>query len=313
MNRDSKIYVAGHRGLAGSAILRSLKDHEFSDVIGRTHTELELTNQHMVERFFGLERPEYVIIAAAKVGGIKANSDYAADFIYSNIQIQTNIIHASYLFGVKKLIFLGSSCIYPKMAPQPMLEEHLLSGYLEPSNKPYAIAKIAGIEMCRAYNKQHGTHFVSVMPTNLYGPNDNYSDTNSHVLPALIQRFHRAKIEEKPFMVCWGSGSPKREFLHADDLAEAVVTVLQTEDMPDLINIGSGKEVTIKELSETIKDVVGYKGEIRWDTSMPDGTPRKVIDCTKINGLGWSPKISLKDGLLRTYQDYLENINNVRT
>ncbi len=311
MHKSSGIYVAGHRGLVGSAIVRRLQSEGYTDIITRTRSELNLARQAEVEEFFKKERPEYVFLAAAKVGGIVANNTYPAEFIYTNLMIQTCILHAAYLSGVKKLVFLGSSCIYPKFAPQPMKEEYLLTGELEPTNEPYAVAKIAGIKMCQAYNRQYGTSFISVMPTNLYGPNDNFDLENSHVLPAMIRKFHEAKAidsNSKP-VVLWGTGSPRREFLHVDDLADACLFLMENYDIkpgidPGLINIGTGKDITIKELAEMIKETVGFKGSITWDTTRPDGTPRKLLDITKLKSLGWNPKITLKQGIKQTCDWY---------
>jgi len=373
--RDARIYIAGHRGLVGSGIWRALERHGYTNLIGRSRAELDLTNQQAVEAFFTEEQPEYLVLVAAKVGGIGANSTYRGQFIYENMMIEMNVIHAAKMHGVKKLLFLGSSCIYPKMAPQPMKEEHLLTGPLEVTNEPYAIAKIAGIRLCDAYNRQYGTNFISAMPTNMYGPGDNYHPENSHVLPALIRRMHLAKsfengdfeelarvcrhelaagslmlaegkapdhklktsntetllewleksgIRQLPTsnsqpqtaLTCWGSGSPFREFLYSDDLAEACVFLLENIDYKDVafedstgtvqshINVGSGKEVTIKELAETVKAVVGYKGAIEWDTSKPDGTPRKLMDSSKLKNLGWEPNVELAEGIARAYEDF---------
>ncbi len=316
MHKSSGIYVAGHRGLVGSAIVRRLQSEGYTDIITRTHSELDLAGQAEVEEFFKKERPEYVFLAAAKVGGIIANNTYPAEFIYTNLMIQTCILHAAYLSSVKKLVFLGSSCIYPKFAPQPMKEEYLLTGELEPTNEPYAVAKIAGIKMCQAYNRQYGTSFISVMPTNLYGPNDNFDLETSHVLPAMIRKFHEAKsIESNPPasklqpVVLWGTGSPRREFLHVDDLADACLFLMENYDIkpgidPGLINIGTGKDITIKELAEMIKETVGYKGSISWDATRPDGTPQKLLDVTKLKSLGWEPGIALKQGIKQTYDWY---------
>ena len=304
MEKDAKIFVAGHRGLAGSAIVRQLEKKGYTNLVLRTHEELDLINQQAVINFFNKEQPAYVFLAAGRVGGIYANSTYPAEFIYNNLQIQSNVIHASWQFSVKKLLFLGSSCIYPKLASQPMTEASLLSGYLEPTNKPYAVAKIAGIITCQSYNEQYGTNFVSVMPTNLYGPNDSYHPRNSHVLPALLRRFHEAKIDNAPTVTIWGTGAPKREFLYSDDLADAGLFLMENYNDSEIVNIGSGKEITIRELSETIKQVVGYKGEIEFDDSKPDGTPRKLLDCTKLHGLGWKPKIALEQGLSLAYEDF---------
>ncbi|MEW6118285.1 MAG: GDP-L-fucose synthase [Nitrospirota bacterium] len=310
MNRDSKVYVAGHRGLVGAAIVRKLREKRFTHLITRTSGELDLRRQARVERFFEDERPEYVFLAAARVGGILANSTFPADFIYDNLAIQTNIIHAAYRCGVKKLLFLGSSCIYPKFAPQPMKEEYLLTGELEPTNEPYAIAKIAGIKLCQAFNRQYGTNFISVMPTNLYGPHDNFDLETAHVLPALIRKFHEAKCRaaqgRKEPVVLWGTGAPYREFLHVDDLADACVFLMERYDGEDIINIGVGKDITIRELSELVSNVVGYGGEVIWDSSKPDGTPRKLLDLSRLQSLGWVPRISLEEGIRSTYEWYLK-------
>ncbi len=367
MNLNSKIYVAGHKGLVGSGIWRALERHGYTNLIGKSIDEVDLINQQSVEDFFAAEKPEYVVLVAAKVGGIVANNTYRGQFIYENMMIEMNVIHAAKVHGVKKLLFLGSSCIYPKMAPQPMKEEHLLTGPLEATNEPYAIAKIAGIRLCDAYNRQYGTNFISAMPTNMYGPGDNYHPENSHVLPAFIRRMHLAHaLERGDFdelarvykheqqeavscqlsaseltdwleksgiklsaesskliasqgvrLACWGSGSPFREFLYSDDLAEACVFLLGNINYADVafedesgtvqshVNVGSGKEVTIKELAETVKDVIGYQGEIEWDTSKPDGTPRKLMDSSKLKALGWEPKVELAEGIARAYTDFL--------
>jgi GDP-L-fucose synthase len=305
MEKDSRVYVAGHRGLVGSAIMRRLKDEGHDKFITRTHVELDLTRQRDVEEFFRTERPEYVFLAAAKVGGILANNTYPAEFIYSNIVVQSNVINSSYMYGVKKLLFLGSSCIYPKFAPQPMKEEYLLTGELEPTNEPYAIAKIAGIRMCQSYNRQYGTDFISVMPTNLYGPNDNFDLESSHVLPALIRKFHEAR-HGGGSVVLWGTGSPMREFLHVDDLAGACVFLMQNYSESEIINIGTGQDVSISELAGIVRDVVGYDGEIKWDAGKPDGTPRKLLDVSRIKALGWEPEIALRDGIRTTYAWYCQ-------
>lgn len=305
LEKNAKIYIAGHRGMVGSAIYRKLQKEGFTNLIYRSSAELDLRNQQAVATFFEEEKPEYVFLAAAKVGGIVANNTYRADFLYENLAIQNNIIHQAYLNGVKKLMFLGSSCIYPKLAPQPLKEEYLLTGSLEETNEPYAIAKIAGIKMCDAYRAQYGCNFISVMPTNLYGYNDNYHPQNSHVLPALIRRFDEAKKANAKEVVIWGSGSPMREFLFADDLADACFFLMQTYDKPNLINIGTGQDLTIKDLALTIKDVVGFKGDLTFDSSKPDGTPRKLMDVSKLHALGWKHKVSLKEGLELAYQDYL--------
>ena len=309
MEKEAKIYVAGHRGMVGSAIVRKLQDLGYTNLVLKTSSELDLRDQVKVADFFAKEKPEYVFLAAAKVGGIVANNTYRADFLYENLAIQNNIIHASFVNKVKKLQFLGSSCIYPKLAPQPLKESYLLSGYLEETNEPYAIAKIAGIKMCEAYRAQYGCDFISVMPTNLYGPNDNYDLENSHVLPAMIRKFHEAKERGDASMTLWGTGSPMREFLHADDLAEACVYLMESYSDSELVNIGTGIDVTIKELAETVKQIVGFEGEINWDTSRPDGTPRKLMDVSKLHGLGWKHKIELKDGIALAYQDFLTNVS----
>lgn len=307
MDKKAKLFVAGHRGLVGSAIVRKLIESGFENLVLRTHQELDLTRQADVDNFFSVERPKYVIVAAAKVGGIHANNTYPADFIAINLQIQTNVIDASYKNGVKKLLFLGSSCIYPKFAPQPITEEALLTGPLEPTNEWYAIAKIAGIKMCQAYRLQYKWDAISGMPTNLYGPNDNFHPENSHVLPALIRRFHEAKVTGAKEVVVWGTGSPLREFLHVDDLADAVMFLMDKySDFPH-VNVGSGNEVTIKNLAELVKEVVGFEGELKWDPTKPDGTPRKLMDSSKLANMGWKPKISLRDGLVGTYKWYVEN------
>ncbi len=304
MEKESKIYVAGHRGLVGSAILHNLQAEGYNNLVIRTHRELDLCNQEEVRAFFEKERPEYIFLAAAKVGGILANSTYPADFIYNNIAIQIYAIHNAYLYGVKKLLFLGSSCIYPKFAPQPMKEEYLLTGILEPTNESYAIAKISGIKMCQAYNKQYGTNFISVMPTNLYGPGDNFDLEASHVLSALIRKFHEAKLSGQPVTV-WGTGTPRREFLYVNDLAEACVFLMNCYDGEDIINIGTGLDISIKELAGFISEVIGYRGEIIFDTGKPDGMQRKLLDVTRINSLGWKAKTDLREGIEKTYKWYL--------
>lgn len=306
MNLDSKIYVAGHRGLVGSAILRALKDKGYKNLVYRTRSELDLLNRDQVLSFFAAENIEYVFLAAAKVGGIVANNEYPADFIRDNLFIQSNVIDAAYQFKVKKLLFLGSTCIYPKYAPQPMKEEYLLTGLLEPTNEPYAIAKIAGITMCQSYNRQYGTKFISVMPTNMYGPNDNFDLKTSHVLPALIRKFHEAKINQAAKVEVWGTGTPKREFLHSDDLAEACLFLMDNYEENEIINIGVGDDISIKELAYLIKEIVGYEGEVVFNTSAPDGTPRKLVDVTKINKLGWKAKVSLEDGVRAVYAAFEE-------
>ncbi|MDW5550886.1 GDP-L-fucose synthase [Methanosarcina sp.] len=311
MDKKSKIYLAGHRGLVGSAIKRKLESKGYSNLIFRTHGELDLTNQQAVNEFFEREKPEYVFLAAAKVGGILANNTYPAEFIYENLMIEANIIHASYKNGVKKLLFLGSSCIYPKLAPQPLKEEYLLTGPLEETNEAYAIAKIAGIRLCKHYNQQYVTNFISVMPTNLYGPNDNFDLETSHVMPALIRKFHEAKVKNEPEVVIWGTGKPLREFMHVDDMADACVYLMEkynTDDIGEFVNIGVGKDITIGELSEVIKEIVGFEGTIRKDLSKPDGTPQKLLDITKLSSLGWKAKISLRDGIEQTYEWYQSQI-----
>jgi len=295
--------------MVGSAIVRKLQRLGYTNLLLKTSGELDLRDQVEVAEFFAAEKPDYVFLAAAKVGGIVANNTYRADFLYENLAIQNNIIHASFINKVKKLQFLGSSCIYPKLAPQPLKESYLLSGYLEETNEPYAIAKIAGIKMCEAYRAQYGCDFISVMPTNLYGPNDNYDLENSHVLPAMIRKFHEAKERGDASMTLWGSGSPMREFLHADDLAEACVYLMETYSDSELVNIGTGIDVTIKELAETVKGIVGFEGSIHWDTNRPDGTPRKLMDVSKLHGLGWKHKIELKEGIALAYQDFLTNVS----
>ena len=308
MDKDSKIYVAGHRGLVGSAIMRRLEIEGCKNLITRTHAELDLTRQERVEEFFHEERPDYVFLAAARVGGIYANNTYPAEFIYSNLTIQTNIIHASYVFKVKKMLFLGSSCIYPKNCPQPMKEEYLLGGPLEPTNEPYAVAKIAGIKMCQAYNRQYGTDFLSVMPTNLYGPNDNFDLKTSHVLPALIRKFHEAKTEGLSEVEIWGTGSPKREFLHVDDLADACLFLMNNYNKSEIINIGTGKDLTIKELAEMIARIVGFEGRLVFNSIKPDGTPKKLLDVSRLHSFGWKARIGLEQGIAETYKWYVENV-----
>jgi GDP-L-fucose synthase len=313
MEKISKIYIAGHRGLAGSALLRKLQLKDYKNFILRTHEELDLEIQMDVEDFFKRERPDYVFLAAAKVGGIIGNSTYPADYIYNNLIIQANVIHASYKFGVKKLLFLGSSCIYPKFAKQPIKEEYLLTGELEPTNEPYAVAKIAGIKLCQSYNRQYDTNFISVMPTNLYGPNDNYDLETSHVLPALIRKFHDAKVTMQQFnlkpVILWGTGSPRREFLHVDDLADACVFLMNNYDGSEIVNIGTGKDITIKEIAEMVKGIVGFEGKIIWDTTKPDGAPRKLLDMTKLNHMGWKPSITLEEGIKMTYRCFCASLD----
>ena len=308
MEKNAKIYIAGHRGMVGSAIHRKLISEGFSNFVFRTSSELDLREQEPVRSFFETEQPEYVFLAAAKVGGIMANNIYRAEFLFENLQIQNNVIDSAYRNGVKKLMFLGSSCIYPKLAPQPLHEDSLLTGILESTNEPYAIAKIAGIKMCEAYRSQYGCDFISVMPTNLYGPNDNYDLNKSHVLPAMIRKFHEAKEENKPFVELWGTGSPLREFLHANDLADACYFLMQNYSEPGFLNIGVGSDVTIKHLAEIIQKIVGYEGEVHWNTDKPDGTPRKLMDVSKLHNLGWKHSIELEDGIRVTYQDFLQKI-----
>jgi len=304
---NAKVYVAGHRGLVGSAIVRRLKTGGYGNIITRTHAELDLTRQEAVKDFFAREKPEYVYLAAAKVGGIGANSTYPAEFIYENLAIALNVIEASRRYGVKKLLNLGSSCIYPKYAPQPIKEEYLLTGPLEPTNEAYAIAKISAIKLCKFYNQQYGTNFISLMPTNLYGPGDNYDLENSHVLPALIRKFHEAKIKGSP-VILWGDGSPMREFLHSDDLADAAVFLMENKDAEDIgefVNVGTGEDLAIKDLAELVAKIVGYTGEIIWDTSKPNGTPRKLLDVSRLTALGWKYKIKLEEGIKSTYKDFI--------
>jgi GDP-L-fucose synthase len=306
MQKDSKIYVAGHRGMVGSAIVRKLEAEGFQNIITRTSKELDLRNQLAVSEFFANEKPEYVFLAAAKVGGIVANNTYRAEFLYDNLQLQNNVIHYSYVNGVKKLMFLGSSCIYPKLAEQPLKEDYLLTGVLEPTNEPYAIAKIAGIKMCESYRAQYGCNFISVMPTNLYGYNDNYHPQNSHVLPALIRKFHEAKVEGKAEVEIWGTGSPLREFLFSDDLADACFFLMQNYDEQQFINIGVGHDISIKDLALLVKRIVGFEGELAFNTSKPDGTPRKLMDVSKLHSLGWKHKIELAEGIEMAYEDFLK-------
>lgn len=303
MKKESKIYIAGHRGMVGSGIERKLRAEGFHQIITKTSNELDLRNQEAVNQFFETEKPEYVFLAAAKVGGIQANNTYRAEFIYENLMIEANIIHAAYVNKVEKLLFLGSSCIYPKMAPQPLKEEYLLSGYLEHTNQPYAIAKIAGIELCDSYRNQYGCNFISAMPTNLYGTNDNYHPENSHVLPALIRRIYLAKKNQEPEVIIWGSGTPRREFLHVDDLAEACYYLMENYHEAGLVNIGCGEDISIKELAELIGELVGYEGKFVLDSTKPDGTPRKLMDVSKINTFGWKAKISLREGLKKTIEE----------
>ncbi len=308
MNKNSKIYIAGHRGMVGSAIVRRLQKDGFTNIVTRTSKELDLRNQQAVADFFATEKPQFVFLAAAKVGGIVANNTYRADFIYENMMIQSNVIHHAYLNKVEKLMFLGSSCIYPKMAPQPLKEEYLLTGVLEPTNEPYAIAKIAGIKMCDAYRSQYGCNFISVMPTNLYGPNDNYDLNNSHVLPALIRKFHTAKKENKTEVEIWGTGSPLREFLHADDLADACFYLMQNYNEPGLVNIGVGEDISIKDLALLVKKTVGFTGELKFDSSKPDGTPRKLMDVSKLHSFGWKHKTNLAEGIAAVYAEVKDKL-----
>lgn len=303
MNKSDKIYIAGHRGMVGSAIVRKLKAEGYENFIFKTSSELDLRDQQSVTKFFEAEKPDYVILAAAKVGGIQANNIFRGEFLYDNLMIQNNVIHQSYVNGVKKLLFLGSSCIYPKLAPQPLKEEYLLTGVLEPTNEPYAVAKIAGIKLCEAYRSQYGCNFISAMPTNLYGPNDNYDLQNSHVLPALLRKFHDARINNLPFVEIWGSGSPRREFLHVDDMANACFMLMEEYNEEGFVNVGYGEDVSIKELALLIKSTVGYEGELKYDASKPDGTPRKLMNVDRIKKLGWLPKIKLEEGVRTVYNE----------
>lgn len=309
MERNSKIFVAGHRGLVGSTIVKTLLEGGFNNIVYKTRIELDLLDQASVKQFFESERPEYVFLAAAKVGGIMANDTHPAEFIYENLSIQSNIIHSAHITGVKKLLFLGSSCIYPKMSPQPIKEEYLLTGALEPTNEAYAIAKIAGLKMCESYKTQYGADFISAMPSNLYGPNDNFDLESSHVIPAMIRKFHEAKESNSPTVTLWGTGKAKREFLYVDDLASACLHLIQHYSAPKTINVGTGKDISIKELAELIKETVGFEGGVTWDSSKPDGTPRKLLDVSKIENLGWKAGISLKEGLSRTYAWYKETLS----
>ena len=309
MNFDAKIFVAGHRGMVGSAIVRELQRQGYNNIVTRTHAELDLTRQEAVEAFFAAEKPEYVFLAAAKVGGIAANNAAPADFMYMNMTLEMNVIHAAWKNGVKKLEFLGSSCIYPRLAPQPMKEDSLLTSALEPTNEAYALAKISGLKYCEYLNRQYGTDYISVMPTNLYGPNDNYHPEHSHVLPAMIRRFHEAKEQGLPEVVCWGDGSALREFLYVDDLAELCVFLMNHYSGNETVNAGTGKELTIRELAETVAEVVGYKGVIRWDASRPNGTPRKLLDVSKATRLGWTYKTELKDGIRMAYEDFKQSLS----
>src|SRR5262245_38873509 len=306
MDCDARIYIAGHRGLVGSAIRRALQRQGFRKLIARTREELNLLDTRAVQRLFAKERPEFVFVAVAKVGGILVNSQRSAGFLFENLQIQNNLIHQAMAAGVKKLLFLGSSCIYPKHAPQPIKEEYLLTGPLEPTNEWYAVAKIAGIKLCQSYRREYGCDFISAMPTNLYGPNDNYDLKNSHVLPALIRKFHEAKLAGAPEVVCWGSGSPLREFMHADDVGTACLFLMENYSEEQFINVGSATELSVRELAELVQRVVGYQGKIVWDTSKPDGTPRKIMDSSRLFGMGWKPEISLEEGLKRTYEEFVD-------
>lgn len=312
MEKTDKIYVAGHRGLVGSAIVRNLQAKGYTNIIGRTHKELDLTNQAMVREFFEKEKPDIVVLAAAKVGGINANNTTPADFAYENLQIQCNVIDCCHQYHVKKLLFLGSTCIYPKMAPQPIPEDALLTGPLEVTNEAYAIAKIAGLEMCKFYKRQYGDNFISCMPTNLYGPHDNYDLQGSHVMPAMIRKFHEAKVKNAPTVELWGTGTPLREFLYVDDMADACVFLLENYDGEQHVNIGTGKEVTIRQLAETVKKVVGFEGEIVWNKDMPDGTPRKLTNVDKLHGLGWMHKVDLEEGVELAYQWFKDNVESAR-
>lgn len=308
MEKNSRVYVAGHRGMVGSAIVRRLEDEGYSNIITRTSSELDLTRQTEVEKFFTEEKPEYVFLAAAKVGGIHANNTYPAEFMYNNLMIESNVIHSSYEHGVNKLLFLGSSCIYPKMADQPIKEQYLLGGYLEPTNEAYAIAKIAGLKMCEFYNRQYGTNYISAMPTNLFGPNDNYDLQNSHVLPALIRKFHEAKLNDIQEVVIWGSGTPRREFLYVDDLADASLYLMREYNGNETVNVGTGKDISILELAHLIAEIVGFNGRITKDPTKPDGTPRKLLDVSKLHSLGWQANTKLSDGIQSTYNSYLHNL-----
>lgn len=311
MNQHSRIYVAGHRGMVGSAIERKLRSAGFDNILTRTSDQLDLRNQAAVDAFFETENPEFVFLAAAKVGGIQANNTYRADFLYDNLLIEANIIHAAYRAQVSKLLFLGSSCIYPKMAAQPLREDALLTGLLEPTNEPYAIAKIAGIKLCEAYRDQYGCRFISAMPTNLYGPNDNYSLQNSHVLPALIRKFHTAKVQGDAHVEVWGTGTPLREFLHVDDLAEACLFLMEHYDDKGFVNIGVGSDISIRDLALLVKDIVGFEGDLVFDTTKPDGTPRKLMDVSKIHSLGWHHKIELREGISQVYQQFVDHAEDI--
>ena len=310
MEKNSKVYISGHRGMVGSAIVRKLENEGFTNILTRTSSELDLCNQQAVNDFFAKEKPKYVFLAAAKVGGILANNIYRAEFLYNNLLIEANVIHAAYINDVKKLLFLGSSCIYPKLAPQPLKEEYLLTGLLEPTNEPYAIAKIAGIKLCEAYRDQYGCNFIAVMPTNLYGQGDDYHLQNSHVIPALLRKFHEAKVNKAGHVEIWGTGSPFREFMYVDDLADACFFLMEKYDDKLFVNAGTGEEVAIRDLASVVKEVTGFEGEIRFDTSKPDGTPRKLMDSSKLHGLGWKYKIPLQDGLKKAYQHFLDEMKS---
>jgi GDP-L-fucose synthase len=307
MNKSDKIFVAGHRGMVGSAIVRRLKAEGFSNLVTRDRSQLDLADESAVAKFFTEERPSIVIVAAAKVGGIKANNDFPVEFLLENLQIQNNVVRSAYEIGVRKLLFVGSACIYPKFAPQPIPETSLLDGPLEPTNEAYAIAKIAGIKLCQAYSREYGANFISAMPTNLYGPDDNFDLETSHVLPALVRKAHEAKVRKDQKLIVWGTGEPRREFLHVDDLASACVLILEKYDSPEIINVGCGEDISIRELAELICDVVGFDGELAWDTTKPDGTPRRLLDVTKLRTLGWKPAIPLRDGIARTYEWFRAN------
>lgn len=312
MDSQAKIYVAGHNGLVGGAVVRALQAKGYNNLVLRSSRELDLRRQQDVEQFFAQEKPDYVFLAAARVGGIQANNTYRAEFLYDNLMIEANVIHSAYCHNVKKLLFLGSSCIYPKLCPQPMREDYLLTGFLEPTNEPYAIAKIAGLKLCENYCRQYGVDFISAMPTNLYGINDNFDLENSHVLPALLRKFHEAKVARKSTVTVWGTGEPLREFLYVDDLADALIFLMENYSETEFINVGTGEEVSIKELALTIKSVVGYEGELVFDTSKPDGTPRKLLDVSKLKRLGWQAKVDLKDGIAKTYAWFLQNVDSIR-
>lgn len=312
MDAHSKIYVAGHKGLVGGAVVRTLTAEGYTNLVLRSSQELDLRNQQQVEDFFATEKPDYVFLAAAKVGGIQANNTYRAEFLYDNLMIEANIIHSAYRHQVQKLLFLGSSCIYPKLCPQPMREEYLLTGFLEPTNEPYAIAKIAGLKLCENYCRQYGVNFISAMPTNLYGINDNFDLANSHVLPALVRKFHEAKVNQSPTVTVWGTGEPLREFLYVDDLAAALIFLMKNYNQTEFVNVGTGEEISIKELALTIKAVVGYTGELVFDTSKPDGTPRKLLDVSRLRELGWEAQTSLKAGIEQTYAWFLDNVESIR-